>query len=414
MEAGGASSCSLFLLPPAPSSPSFLHLKTAYGPAFSHVLSDLSVTAGKEKSAQILIIALSNAKLLAQSSPRANTFGTIQALYAGLYKLVCVIAAQQSIELDTPHGIDCRIVFVDVTDATRQGSQAAARHPALQGPIIDMPTLISSGRTYESVYVVESEEGEAFFRFFSNLAHARTSRRTLARVNRVPGGVTAKSSFEAISASKSTSNAKAHYSVAVGGTFDHLHIGHKLLLTATALLMDPDEPEDASKERLLTIGITGDELLVNKKFAEVMESWEERQTKTALFLESIMIFTAPGEMTRDVEQVTNPGPNGKSVRVRFGSGLSINYVQISDPFGPTITDEHISALAISKETRAGGKAVNDKREGKGWAALDVFEVDVLDAEEENEQKPVAEDNFQAKLSSTELRRQQYARIKGNL
>ena len=414
MEGGGPFQCSLLLLPPSPSPPSFLHLRAAYGPALSHVLSDLSEIASRTDAGHVLDIALSKPELLAQSSPRASTFGTVQELFAGLYKLVCVIAAQRSIGLDGPRSLDCRIFFVDVAASSTRSSQSNVQHTALQGPIIDLPTLVSSGRIYDTLFSLESEEGEDLVRSFSSLANARPGRRPVPRVRRVPGGVIARSVSNDTPTSNGGSNIRAHYSVAVGGTFDHLHIGHKLLLTATALLMEPEEPENAAITRLLTIGITGDELLVNKKYAEVMESWEERQTRTADFLESILIFTPVGETTRDVERVSNPGPNGKFVRVRFGTGLTINYVQISDPFGPTVTDESISVLAISKETRAGGKAVNDKRQEKGWAPLEVFEVDVLDAEEENEDNPVAEGDFQAKLSSTEIRRQQYARIRGNL
>jgi phosphopantetheine adenylyltransferase len=96
---------------------------------------------------------------------------------------------------------------------------------------------------------------------------------------------------------------------------------------------------------------------------------------------------------------SEPGPNGHAVHVSYPSNLVIKYVQIMDPFGPTITDESISALVISKETRSGGAAVNEKRKEKGWAPLEVFEVDVLDAGEEE----VEDETFQ-KLSSTEIRR----------
>ena len=74
-------------------------------------------------------------------------------------------------------------------------------------------------------------------------------------------------------------------------------------------------------------------------------------------------------------------------------------------YGPTVTDEDISALVISKETRAGGKAVNDKRGEKGWKALEVFEVDVLDARPEgSEEGGVEKEGFEEKISSTEIRR----------
>ena len=51
--------------------------------------------------------------------------------------------------------------------------------------------------------------------------------------------------------------------------------------------------------------------------------------------------------------------------------------------------------------------MNDKRAEKGWAELEVFEVDVLDAEPgdgEEEEGQAAKETFESKISSTELRR----------
>ena len=101
------------------------------------------------------------------------------------------------------------------------------------------------------------------------------------------------------------------------------------------------------------------------------------------------------------------GPNGHAVIVTLASGLQIKFVEIWDPFGPTITDKDISALIISAETRSGGKAVNDKRAEKGWPGLEVLEVDVLDSKDNVEsagQQAADKDDFHSKLSSTEIRR----------
>lgn len=87
--------------------------------------------------------------------------------------------------------------------------------------------------------------------------------------------------------------------------------------------------------------------------------------------------------------------------------LLLKFVEINDPFGPTITEESITALVVSGETRKGGAAVNDKRVEKGWRELEVFEVDVLSAEDAegvdgNEVQKV-DDEFKNKLSSTSIR-----------
>jgi cytidyltransferase-like protein len=54
--------------------------------------------------------------------------------------------------------------------------------------------------------------------------------------------------------------------VCLGGTFDHMHPGHKLLLTQSALL---------AYKRLL-IGVTSDCLLKKKAYAAYLEDYETR------------------------------------------------------------------------------------------------------------------------------------------
>ncbi|KAK3060599.1 hypothetical protein LTS18_008185, partial [Coniosporium uncinatum] len=137
-----------------------------------------------------------------------------------------------------------------------------------------------------------------------------------------------------------------------------------------------------------------------------LESWEERKDSVWDFYQSTLDFAPIAHNAHRIEMLSGPGPNGHAVNYVLQSGLTIKCVEISDPFGPTITEESISALIISGETRAGGKAVNDKRKEKGWSELEVLEVDVLDAEDESEQSGKVEENFQNKLSSTEFRRMQ--------
>ena len=49
-------------------------------------------------------------------------------------------------------------------------------------------------------------------------------------------------------------------------------------------------------------------------------------------------------------------------------------VTISDPFGPTITDESLQCIVLSEETRKGGDAINIKRKEKvsGWCGIQEF------------------------------------------
>jgi phosphopantetheine adenylyltransferase len=82
-------------------------------------------------------------------------------------------------------------------------------------------------------------------------------------------------------------------------------------------------------------------------------------------------------------------------------------VVFQDIYGPTVAVKEIEALIVSGETRSGGRAVNEKRVEQGWPALEVYEVDVLDAEDKEEESKT--ENFAAKISSSAIRQQRAAR-----
>lgn len=147
--------------------------------------------------------------------------------------------------------------------------------------------------------------------------------------------------------------------VALGGTFDHLHAGHKILLTLAAWL---------TRDKLI-VGITGPQLLTKKKYAEAMESFDVRESHVTQFLNYI------------------------------SPPLRLQPVMINDVYGPTASDPDIDALVLSAETRGGGAAINKVREEKGWSLLTVYEINIVGG------KGSEEDNWADKLSSTELRRE---------
>lgn len=143
---------------------------------------------------------------------------------------------------------------------------------------------------------------------------------------------------------------------ALGGTFDHIHDGHKILLSVAAFLT-------SSK---LIVGITDEELLLKKKYRELLETFDQRADHVTRFLALLK------------------------------PQLSAQIVPIKDVCGPTGTVPEIECLVVSRETISGGKFVNKTRLAKGLSELDISVVNVLGGNEQ--------DGWKEKLSSTELRK----------
>ncbi|KAH0362225.1 hypothetical protein KCU65_g8183, partial [Aureobasidium melanogenum] len=375
----------LLLLPPLPSPATIPALKELYGDTLTQVLKEADLASKESVQPSILDIALAIPHLTAQASlPRAELYAPTQTILAAVYKLICLIAAQENVNVEDADGVDVRILPVAWSP---QSSFDASAHPTSYGPVLDLQSLAASQRPWQYAFGVENDQGEVFVRAFVAAKQAAAN-------HHCDCHPTSGTSKPATTPRLST---KEHHHVAVGGTFDHLHIGHKLLLTMTAFAVDQTEAES-----IVTIGITNDELLKNKKYAEQLESWSDRQASVHRFLDAILNFATADASDPVVKEVKEPGPNGHAVNVRYPNGLSVRCVEIGDPFGPTITEKDISALIISAETRAGGGAVNDKRLENGWSKLDILEVDVLDANETS--SAASQQNFEGKLSSTEIRK----------
>lgn len=325
-------------------------------------------------------------------------------MLGGVYGLICIVCAKLGVDVDsdTPGSIDARVLFLDY-DISKSSleEQEAGSGNFMAGPIIDLPTLATTRRHWNKIFSVEGEEGQKVLASYVGAAN-RNSPPLVGHVELIRGGISMVQQIptpaHAIAGSSAT-----HRVVAVGGTFDHLHAGHKLLLTATALLLQPDTL--ASVNRRLIVGITGDELLKNKKYAEYLNSWNQRQEDVVQFLLSVLSFTRSSrEEATIVTSHDEPVPNGRAIHTTIKAcSITIECVEIQDPFGPTITDESVTALVVSGETRSGGQAVNEKRLEKGWKALEVFEVDVLDAEDV-EPNPTKTEDFASKISSTAIRK----------
>mmetsp|Transcript_9630 Transcript_9630/g.14261 ORF Transcript_9630/g.14261 Transcript_9630/m.14261 type:complete len:490 (+) Transcript_9630:144-1613(+) len=125
-------------------------------------------------------------------------------------------------------------------------------------------------------------------------------------------------------------------SVAVGGTFDGMHYGHRKLLTLAVSSVRPITGK-------LLIGVTTDEMLKSKTFSNLIPPLKERMASVRNFVDAL----APGMKDR------------------------MKIVPITDAFGPPgappSTDEHgrnnndFDALVLSHETLETGYALNCHR-----------------------------------------------------
>ena len=397
----------LLLLPNPPSDISLPTIRAAYEQPLTDVLLKASSVSISVNKLSLEVAVYCPAVPAHPKRSRTTYYPYAERLVGLLYRVICLVCAERSIDVELGNDVESCVFLIGF------GQDKNIDIGFTEGPVVDIESLALSPRAWSHVYSVESEAGESLLQKFVSL---RKSVRLYSHprdfsIQRVTGGTS-------ISVSEQTNSTMTdlpqladtrHYSIAVGGTFDHLHAGHKLLLTATAALLEPQLVSEGRKERTLVVGITGDDLLKSKKYAECLQGWEERHNAVYQFLLSLIIFKDLSENLKRTERFSEKVPNGRAIHYEFYSGLVIKCVEISDPFGPTITDESITALVISGETRAGGKAVNDKRTSKGWQVLEVYEVDVLDQSTDEGIMEDAGKDFQSKISSTDIRRRLHKR-----
>ncbi|KAK8064398.1 cytidylyltransferase [Apiospora phragmitis] len=391
---------SLLLLPPPPRPAGPLELSAAYRPTLKSVISKLK--GSKEPNGSTLIIALMASVL---SGPfrrhKSLVWPEQQSLLAGLYSLISVVCSQLGVATEVdggPGSVDARVVLID-HDVTKRIAQdfKLAIEPN-NTAIMDLTTFVAAYHPWKQIFSASTEAGHqqlaTYLRMFEGIQVLNQD-----QLVTVDGGLTLNTqSLESVQASRLATT--PHSVVCLGGTFDHLHPGHKLLLTAAILLLKV--PEESSFEPCsFVVGITGDDLLKNKKYAEFVQPWEDRAMSVIEFLSSLLELQKQGWKGGAAPKITKK--EGEITALFRSDTISVSCVQIQDAFGPTITQENMDALVVSGETRSGGAAVNAKRTELGWHPLHIFEVDVLSAEEITEE-PTKTENFASKISSTAIRK----------
>lgn len=411
---------SLILLPPPPRPANRSTLNAAYRPPLEAAISRLRNNDDEEGAT--LIVALTSPFLTGQLlRHKTLSWPEAQTLIAGLYGIISTICARLALPSEVhagPGSVDVRVVLVD-HDPSRQYKDDF--RPAIETNntvIVDLATFASAYHPWKYIFHINNEAGYSllttYLKMFESVQQHQALRQDQLVV--VQGGIAM--SVRPSDPAHFAPQTKSYSTVCLGGTFDHLHPGHKLLLHAAVLLLDvPDK--GAKKPCRFIIGVTGDELLKRKKYAEFVQPWDERVHSVIEFLSTVLHVPSnskDGWRKNDIS-ITKRTDDELIAHFRDGT-IDVQCVVLQDTFGPTTATEDMDALVVSGETRSGGQAVNAKRQERGWHPLEVFEVDVLDAEEAeedgdvaatgvggNSKEPTKTQDFATKISSTAIRKQ---------
>jgi len=136
----------------------------------------------------------------------------------------------------------------------------------------------------------------------------------------------------------------------MGGTFDHLHDGHKFLIK-TALLFS----------KKIVICLVTENLLKNKKHAAKIENYKKREQNLKDFIDSI------GYLNR------------------------VEIVPLNDPYGPPVHEPEYEGIIASQETYKNALKINEIRESKSFTPLIIIVI------------PMIKDRNKNILSSTAIR-----------
>lgn len=126
----------------------------------------------------------------------------------------------------------------------------------------------------------------------------------------------------------STDKTPPFHLAALGGTFDHFHKGHEHFLKFAAQFGEK-----------IIIGITNQEMIKEKRMSSIIQPYEVRSEAVRNFCET--------------------------------QHINFEIVQLTDPYGPTLTDPEIDCLVVTELTQEGGYQLNHERNQRNLPELPV-------------------------------------------
>jgi pantetheine-phosphate adenylyltransferase len=132
---------------------------------------------------------------------------------------------------------------------------------------------------------------------------------------------------------------KKFKTVAVGGTFDELHKGHKALLSKSFEIGEK-----------VVIGLSSDEFASKMRKPHITATYTERLEELQAFLEQ----------------------SGLANRAKI--------VTLNDPYGLTLSSKSLEALVVSKETESTACKINEIRAKASLPSLKIVAINMVPAE----------------------------------
>lgn len=122
----------------------------------------------------------------------------------------------------------------------------------------------------------------------------------------------------------------------IGGTFDHLHSGHKHFIASVL-----------SQTNHLTIGLSQSPLYLGKPYANTIESYSTRKTRLQSFLKDL------------------------------GATHATSITPLSDTYGPAVTNTEFEAIFVTTANHSVANTINNLRQNNGLTPLTIVTIPYL-------------------------------------